>query len=156
MEANQQLTNYNSEKESGLRRADGSLNLKELKMIHYKMLKLHFSGDSNSDIAKKLQKTDATISRWLSDPLIVEILDKEFKAQDARFKAMYGKTLDVIEDSLDRNKYNIGVNLKGADMYLKAHKKYDPDTVKAGDTAEDVIARMLNLNIQFNVNVGER
>lgn len=149
----QQLTSYESEKETGLRREDGSLNLKELKMIHYKMLKLHFSGVKNSDIARQLQKTDATISRWLSDPLIVAILSQQYEAQDARFKAMYGKTLDVIEDSLDMHKHNIGVNLKGADMYLKAHKKYDPENIKAGDTAEDVIARMLNLNLQLNVNV---
>lgn len=150
------LSAYTAEKESGLRRPDGSLNLKELKLIHYKMLKLHFSGLSNSSIAKTLQKTDATISRWLSDPLITEILAKEYEAQDSRFKAMYSKTLDVIEDSLNMHKHNIGVNLKGADMYLKAHKKYDPDTAKAGDTAEDVIARMLNLNMQFNINIGEQ
>jgi len=152
----QAVTTYESEKELGLRRDDGSLNLKELKMIHYKMLKLHFAGFKNSVIAEKLQKTDATISRWLSDPLIVEILAKQYDAHDARFKAMYGKTLDVIEDSLDMVKHNIGVNLKGADMYLKAHKKYDPENAKAGDTAEDVIARMLNLNLQLNVTVDGR
>ena len=114
----------------------------------------HLSGKKNSEIAYSLHKTDATISRWLSDPLVLAILSDTYNAQDARFKAMYGKTLDVIEDSLDQMKHSIGVNLKGADMYLKAHKKYDPDQAKAGDTAEDIIARMLNLNLQFNVNIG--
>lgn len=152
MEANE-LT-YTDEKEIGLRRPDGSLNLKELKLIHYKALQMHTSGKKNSEIARTLHKTDATISRWLSDPLIVEILAKEYEANDARFKAMYGKTLDVIEDSLNQDKHSIGVNLKGADMYLKAHKKYDPENAGIGDTAEDVIARMLNLNIQFNIQTG--
>lgn len=152
MEAKQQVTQYEAEKEQGLRRDDGSKNLTSLKLIHHKALKMHLAGNSNRVIAQRLQKTDATISRWLSDPLIVEILDKEYKANDARFKALYSKTIDVIEDSLNQDKHSIGVNLKGADMYLKAHKKYDPENAKAGDTAEDVIQRMINLNLQFNIN----
>jgi len=144
---------YNAEKESGLRRDDGSLNLKSLKLIHYKCLQMHISGKNNNQIAQALTKTQATISRWLSDPLLVALIDKEYEANDARFKAMYSKTLDVIEDSLDQQKHSIGVNLKGADMYLKAHKKYDPDKAGVGETAEDVIARMLNLNLQFNVTI---
>jgi len=146
-------TVYEAEKEVGLRREDGSLNLNSLKLIHYKCLQMHTSGKSNNDIAKALTKTQSTISRWLSDPLMLELIDREYAANDARFKAMYGKTLDVIEDSLDQQKHSIGVNLKGADMYLKAHKKYDPDKASAGETAEDVIARMLNLNLQFNVHI---
>lgn len=153
-QAKTEMSLYEQEKAQGLRRPDGSLNLKQLKPVHMKMIEMHLNGTKNAEIARALNKTQATISRWLSDPLVVGVLEQAYKAEDARFKALYSKVVDVIEDGLNMNKHSIGVNLKAADKYLKAHDKYDKARNSDTETAEDVIARVFNqLNVNGNVQI---
>ena len=151
---------YEMEKAAGVRRADGSLNLKTLKPIHHKLIELHIQGEKNSAISRRLNKTEATISRWLSDPLIISALDDIYKAQDARFKALYGNVIDVIQDGLNKDKHDIGTNLKAADKWLRAHKKFEPDRSQdQNKTAEDIIQQVFSqMNItgdNVQVNLGQ-
>lgn len=158
VQESQDLTKYEQEKARGLRRADGSLNLKTLKPIHMKMIELHLQGSKNGDICKALHKTPATISRWMSDPLVTNVLEDIYKQEDARLKALFPKVVDVIDDALDMQKHSIGVNLKAADKWLKVHKKYDQKDDPTHQTAEDIIQQVfaqMNIsgdNVQVNFN----
>ena len=146
------LSKYEQEKELGIRRENGARNLSKLKPIHYKLIELHISGMSNNEIARRLRKSVPTISIWLNDPLVISELDKYYKAEDARFKALYSKTIDVIEDALNTEKHGINTNMKAARLYLQAHRKFDEDSGPEKETAEDIVQRVMNA-IQVNVTV---
>ena len=158
-------TLYQEEKLKGLRRDNGARNLTRLRPIHYQILRMHLSGMNNEEIARQVGKTSSTISRILTDPLVLSLLDNHYKAEDARFKALYPKVIDAIDDALDKNN-NPKLRLEAADRYLRAHQKFDKASQlekKEEETAEDVIARMLaavqvNMhgegNTQININIG--
>ena len=148
-ETNRQELSYEEEKQLGLRRADGSMNLTQLKPIHHRMLALYMAGFSQTDIARTLQKTDATISRWLHDPLVLLELDRFYKSQQLRLKAIAGKAVDAVDQALDAD--SLSDRLKGVDRYTKLRESLG-DKDQGENTAEDVIERLLQqINIQVNI-----
>ena len=142
---------YEAQKESGERRPNGALNLKSLKPIHHKIINLHIQGTKNCDIAHAVGKTEATISRILSDPLVVGELDKAYEVEQMRLRSLTGKAIDAVEDALDDE--NKGMKLRGVDRFVKLHERIGKGK-KDEQTAEDIIANIMNLQLNVNINSG--
>ena len=140
---------YEAQKESGERRQNGALNLKSLKPIHHKIINLHIQGMKNCAIAHTVNKTEATISRILSDPLVVGELDKAYEAEQVRLRSLTGKAIDAVADALgDESK---AMKLRGVDRFVKLQERIGKGKSNE-QTAEDIIANIMNLNLNVQIN----
>lgn len=142
---------YLAEKLDGTRNPNGSKKLKELKPVHEEMIAMHLEGFRNKDIALAFNVTDSTVSIVLSDPLAVAVIQQARKENEARFNNLYGKAIDVIEDSVMPHQ-GIDTRLKGAALYFKeAGNKGDGDK----ETAEDVIQKIINMQINGDIIINQ-
>lgn len=128
----------------------GGLCLKKLKPIHHTIIKLHLIGKRNNEIALQLGKSAPYISLVLNDPLAKAAIDEGYKDLDAEFRALYVNAIQAIRKGLDHK--NPSVALNAADKYFKAHGQYKPEEKTETQTAEDVIARMLEMQRQMIAN----
>ena len=143
------LSPYEQQKVLGDRREDGSLNLKKLKPIHIRVIQMHLSGYNNAAISRKVQKTQVTISRWLSDPLIRAELELAINSERSRLTMMTGKAVDAVDLALE-SKDNT-MKLKGVDRFIKLSDHLG-DGEEDKITAEDIVNRIMNLNLNIQVN----
>ena len=148
---------YEIEKANGTRRENGAKPLKRLKSKHLRLIALHLQGYSNQDIAEAAGVSQAWLSIILSDPLTEQYLSQFRKEQEARLTGLYARSLDAVQDSLEAtlsdDRPNHSVRLKGADLAFKLNNSYE----KASEsvlTAEDVIERMLQVNVGVQINAG--
>lgn len=141
---------YLAEIESGDRRENGARKLNELKPIHLDMIEMHLRGYKNKDIADAFSVTDSTISLLLSDPLAEQIIKEARKESDMRMSALYSKAVDVLDDAMDGTN-GISDRLKGASTYFNEANKKGTDQA---ETAEDIVAKIMNLQLNVSVNVG--
>jgi hypothetical protein len=142
---------YELEKVLGTRRASGTLNLKRLKPKHLRIIELHCMGHRNKDIAAELGMSQTYVSIVLTDPLVVQEIQMRSTEARHEFDALRFAANDVVRDALEEHR-PMGQRLRAADMFYKAQGDYQPVRDGAGvETAEDVIQRMLTLNLQVNV-----
>ena len=152
---------YQQEKEAGLRRSNGALNLKRLKPKHLRIIECHIGGLKNKEIAELTGHTPSWISLVLSDPLSQQLLEAHTQEQRSRLVGMYERSLDAVEDALDATHKSSGepahaTRLKAADMVMKLRGEYN-ENEDAEETAEDVIERMLQvLPTQVNVQINNQ
>jgi predicted transcriptional regulator len=137
---------YEMEKILGKRTATGALKLKRLKPLHRHIIACHQRGYSNRDIAHLMDITEITVSRTLNDPLAQELMKEFSEGIDHEMEGLMALGVDAIRNALQDNDKKI--SLKASDQLFRAMGKYnhtqdDPNKVK--DTAEDVIARVLNV-----------
>jgi hypothetical protein len=90
--------------------------------------------------------TEITVSRTLNDPLAQELMKEFSEGIDHEMEGLMALGVDAIRNALQDNDKKI--SLKASDQLFRAMGKYnhtqdDPNKVK--DTAEDVIARVLNV-----------
>lgn len=138
---------YQEEKDLGVRSPTGALNLKKLSPRHIKIVKLHIGGKGTSAIASELDMTPGTVSRILSDPLVKSILQKVKDMHQQELDALFGNVVGALRKGLG-DEMGLDANLKTIDRYVKVQGLKDE---RAGpETAEDVIQRMLQINIQVN------
>ncbi|PCJ26704.1 MAG: hypothetical protein COA94_04725 [Rickettsiales bacterium] len=138
---------YEEEKASGDRKDDGSRKLLKLTPRHEEMIAMHLDGMRNKDIASAYQITDSTISIFLKDPLVLAVISEARVQNEARFASLYGKVVDVIEDSVNGAE-SIDIRLKGASLYLK---EVGNKPVGERKTAEDVVQQIINMQINGDI-----
>jgi len=143
-----QRERYEMEKATGKRRENGALVLKKLSPIHMEIVKAHLDGVKNMDIAAMFRMTDATVSRILNDPLVEGIRTEWLKDRHAEFNALYGRAINTIRESLDESKPDL-VRLKAAKMVME-DAPFTKEQEKRAETAEDVVQRILQINVQIN------
>ncbi len=144
-------TVYRVEKAIGLRSSAGRLKLRKLRTRHYLMIDLHMLGLRNTEIAEQLRVTPAAVCSVLADDLAKREIQQRIDQQRARLNPMLTKALDVVTDGMeavlqDGARPNHRVRLKAADMVLKMRGEYEQNT-KAEESAEDVVARIMNLDV---------
>ena len=147
---------YLEEKRNGSRLPNGAKPLKRLNAQHKEILKMHLSGLSNNEISEQSGKTFVSISRIINDPLARAEIDRLLQDTQHEFTALYSKSIGRLREAMDAE--TMGklpahtTRLKAVDIYFKASGKY-VDNAHVGETAEDVIARILaNPLIQVNIN----
>ncbi len=147
---------YLMEKARGDRLPNGLKLLKRLTTRHRAILNLHILGFKGVDIAEHFGVRNTLISRIIHDPLGQEYLEMKLKMDDARFSALYGKAVDVINDGLG-GKETMSNRLRAANIYMERKDRLADKHGEKNDSAEDIIARILadptiiqNLNLQVN------
>lgn len=151
------LPRYLIEKITGVRRETGALKLKRLTNRHMKIIGMHLEGMSLEQIAMNARVSIPTVSRVLNDPLATAILQKIYKGREEEIKALTGKAIDVVRKGMD-GEQPMGVRLRAVDRLAKLRETVLPKD-KGAESAEDVIARMLERttiigeNVQINVGV---
>ena len=143
-----QRERYEMEKANGKRRPNGALALKKLSPLHIEIVKAHLDGVRNTDIAAMFRMTDSTISLILSDPLVEEIRAEWLKDRHAEFNALYGRAINTIRDSMNEDKPAL-VRLRAAKMVME-DAPFTKSREDGRETAEDVVQRILQVNIQIN------
>jgi len=147
---------YELEKLLGTRRTSGSLNLKRLKPKHLRIIDEHCLGRSNVDIATDLTLSQTYVSIVLTDPLVTEQIQIRVAENIAEMSALRHKAVHAVRTALGDGKTD-ATRLKAADMFFKVEGDYARASEHAAaETAEDVIQRMLQLNLQVNVNTDSR
>lgn len=89
------------------------------------------------------------ISMLKQQPLFREYIEQRYKELDEKFRSLYSSTISAVQDGL--NDADTKNRLSAARIYLESHGKMDGAS-KTSDTAEDVIQRMLNLQVNVQVN----
>ncbi len=140
---------YQLEKQLGLRGENGRKLIQKLKPKHHRCVELHLAGVATKEIALALGVTEDTIWGWLRDPLVQEKVQQGRQMFEGEFDALYGRAIDAVRSGL--GDVDPTHRLRAAAIYFK--QKQEAAALKVGggkETAEDVIARMLQVNIQIN------
>lgn len=130
-----------------------SIGLKRLRKPHYEMIALRSLGLTTKEIADKTGYNSYYVSEFLREPVVKSMLNQLFDEEEERLRSMTVLSVNAIRDGLDEQKSDIGTRLKAAKMQLESQGLNRPKD-SGGGSAEDVIQRMLN--IQVNVNTGEQ
>lgn len=141
---------YQQEKATGHRLPSGALPLLSLSPFHIEIVKAHLDGVRNKDLADIFHLTESTISRILSDPLVIAIKSEHASATDAQFDALYSQAVNAIRRGLDADDPDLA--LKASSMFFK-HAPSKAGGAPAGISAEDV-ARQLLLSVNVTINNG--
>lgn len=144
---------YELEKALGLRFSSGMQIRKKVKAIHWKMYKLHLAGYSHQTIADALEVAYSTVQAALSQPWAQEGGKKHIDELRSQFDMLREKANNAVRKGLDNE--DPDVNLRAANLFFKQQGDFTPKGQAAGETAEDVIKRMLQLNVQVNIGGGE-
>ena len=139
---------YEIEKASGERNNQGTKRLKKLSQRHIEIIDLHTRGYKMVDIAKTVGVTRFNVSNVLNDPLAQDVIKKAHQQVENEFDALYGRVVDTIRDGLEKE-IGLDTRLRAVDRYAKM-KQVNGDQGKGPETAEDVVDRILQLNIQVN------
>lgn len=111
----------------------------------YIVMVLHLKGAPHAQIAEVTGYNPTTISIIIHHPRMVAVRQQLMRELNDDFEAQYFKVIDRINDALNNQDPN--VYLKGADMWLKAHGKYDhskqANNQVVNITAEDVVMQIL-------------
>lgn len=147
------VSQYEVEKANGTRLPNGARPLKKLKPRHLQVIRLHLEGLPNRRVAQQLGMTDSQVSLILSDPLTRPILARASEQWDLEFDALYGLHLDALREGLQSG--DVRDRIRAASVYGRERLERRKQDTGGSESAEDVIARMLQLNIQVNVGGAE-
>lgn len=117
------------------------------------ILALHLAGRTAEEISELVDRHPLTIYAILKKPEVIAVRQQLLAGISDEFEALYQEVVQTIRDCLKSDKET--VRLDAAEKWFKAHGKYQPKQDKESElTAEDVVKKILQLNIQ--VNVGEK
>lgn len=145
---------YDAQKDIGTRRDNGALKLKKLRPMHKKVLALHLAAWPNDQIARELHKSAAWISTVINDPLAQEVLNDFDAIHEGEFSRLRILANSALRDALQPTKTD-STRLRAARIF---YQKDSETKVEKGETAEDVMAKILTRieadNVQINFNLG--
>jgi predicted transcriptional regulator len=137
-----QITAYAQEKAEGKRRPSGALYLKKLSGKHLRMINMHLAGMTGKEIAQQMELTEPAVSKILTDPLAIEMIQKQFQLVDMELRALMGKSVEGLRTALDCD--DISLKLSAADKVLRSQGYYNPkNNQQAAVTAEDLVKMLL-------------
>ncbi len=148
---------YESEKRTGIRRANGARKLKKLSNKHLAIIAQHLDGKSGEEIATTMRIRVVTVSRILNDPMVKQLTGRIFSDRQMELDALAGKAIGVGRQGL--NDGTMREKLAAVDKYAKLKETVGTEESSA-DSAEDIVDRIFkgahaeNLNVQ--INVGDR
>jgi len=140
---------YYLEKARGDRLPNGLLPLKRLTGRHIAVLVEHLAGRRGYEIATKHHIREVTVSRIINDPLGQAWLQRQYQGVDREFEALYGHAVGALRDGL-KPANSMKDRLRAAELHFKKRGDFKEGR-EVKETAEDVIQRILNLNVQVNV-----
>ncbi len=125
----------------------GQRRIKKLRARHKHVISLHLQGFKSTDIQRFLgdlgiKLNQVAISHILLDPLSQQIISKFHSQVDNDLRTLELLAVDAIRDALTGG--STTERLKASDQVFKVTGR-SSDRAPGGDTAEDVIARAMQL-----------
>ena len=142
---------YRLQKDIGVRTEGGVFKLQKLKPIHKRIIAAHLSGMPSVEIAQLFNVHFKTIHTVINDPLAIAFMNEFDSLTRKEFDALRIRANAAIRDGLAPNQ-NIHTRLRAADQFSKRAGDYHPKPPEQQESAEDVIQRLLNLQINVQVN----
>lgn len=124
-----------------IRPTNGKWELKKLSQKHKTIIALHVQNLTREEISQVAGCTPEYVSMIVAQPLAQQYLAELEKYMDSRLKALYGKSVDAIQQGLDSQDEEVA--LKAARLQLEATGKMKKDDER-GHSAEDVVAAILD------------
>jgi len=119
------------------------------------VLALHLGGASVKEVAKMTGYSQATCYCILRRPEVQLVRQRMMEDVQQEFEALWPKVVDNIRVQL--SDADPQIQLAAQQQWLKASGKFQPVNEKVGKeaTAEEVVARLLQQQINIQVNVGK-
>ncbi len=117
--------------------------LKKLNPRHKKAVQLHLQGTTLQKISDQTGLSPTWVCKILKSKAAKKQIAEYSDYFDQVFLAQYTKSIAAVRDGLQDP--DINVRLKAADTYFKAHGKYKDATRGDGQTAEDLIQRIMKM-----------
>lgn len=118
----------------------------------FKVVALHLSGVSTQDILKETGYSLGTYYQIMSNPRTQAVRQQLLGAYQDEFEALFGTVISNLRKQLMDD--SLKVQQEAQRQWLAAESKFKIVKNKAtnGDSAEDLVSKLLNLNVQVNVN----
>ena len=118
---------------------------------HQYVLALHLAGRKPHEIQLETGYSIPRIYSILKEPNVVALRQQLLSSVSDEFEALFSKAVDVIRDGLDSP--DPKVRLDVCKEFMKAHPKFTKGKKTDDVTAEDVVAKILNIGGTVNVQV---
>ncbi len=121
------------------------------------MLTLEMQGYTKKEIAQMLGRNYARVTRITTHPVYLEHRTQRLGDLDRDFVNLKHKVVDVMGRALDQSA-PMDAQLRAADMWFKTqgYGAYSKNPVPEQKvTVEDVVSRLLQVNVQVNVGEGQ-
>jgi len=117
----------------------------------YCVLSLHLSGKSPKEVMQETGYSTAMYYRILNDPAVQSVRQQLLDSTQQEFEALFNQVVENIRNQLKSTDEQI--QIAAQNQFFKATGKFAPKVSEKGDglTVEDVVAKLLNVNIQVNV-----
>lgn len=110
---------YQYKKYLGLRRSSGHINLKRLSPNHLRIIGLHLQGISNAEIAERMNCSANLVTRTLTDPLAVEVIEERKAATVQEMSALNGLAVKELRRILAAEDVKDSVKLQAVKLVLE-------------------------------------
>lgn len=124
----------------GKRLPTGQQKLRKLTARHKNVIALHLRSLSNRDIAFITGLAEGVVGNILRDPLSQEVISNYLEGIEQELLSLTPMAIDALRSGLGDG--SVKTRLNAADKFFRATGRY-AQSEKAGDTAEDVLARAL-------------
>ncbi len=120
----------------------------------FKVLAMHMAGKSKEEICAETGYKPSSYYQILRDPEMLTIRQQMLDDVQKDFDALYPKVVDNLRLQLDSDDPKI--QLQAQEQFFKATGKYAPkrEEGEGKTTAEEIVAKLLNQQINIQVNVG--
>ena len=117
----------------------------------FEVLGLHLAGKSTPEIMEITSYTQASIYRILNSERTQAVRQQLLSTYQDEFEALFSKIIVNIRTQLDSG--DMKVQQTAQQQWLNSEKKFRGIQSKQmpGESAEDLVGRMLNVNVQVNV-----
>lgn len=117
----------------------------------YQVLALHLAGKTPNEIMTETGYSSAMYYRILNHPSIQAVRQQLLDQTQQEFEALFNRVVTNIREQLDDP--DPMVRLSAQNQWFKANGKFQPkkDETDKNLTAEEVVAKLLNINVQVNV-----
>lgn len=126
--------------------------IKRLSMKHRRVIALHLQGYDASKIASAMGLKAPTVYAILRNPTVQGIISQAISAYDDDIAALMGPAIGTVRFAMEQKESSLKEALRAADMAIKMNGKYR-DVAEKGDTAEDVIQRIYQIESEGPVSI---
>lgn len=116
-----------------------------------KVLGMHLAGVSTKDICEETGYSLGNVYLILKNQRVQAVRQQMLSVYQDEFEALFGQVTENIRTQLTAK--DVKTQQVAQDQWLKAEKKFSIKHGKSGpsESAEDMVAKLLNVNVQVNV-----
>lgn len=119
---------------------------------HKQIIYLHLCGHGTSQIADTLGLNASTVRRTITSDIGQSIINEYFKFLDLEFNSLYSASIEAVRDSLKPTQ-DPKIRLSAAELVLKSLGKMMPKKTESDDSAEDIVKRIIEMQVNTQINV---